>query len=91
MLANASYFSDGSSGLKLIKPEFNTPVEAVIIHAFVLMVPTLVSIFRYEPDQFISFTIVFRLTGIFLLYCAKRVPYPSLTNPSPSPLFLKFR
>ena len=71
MPANASYFSDGSSGLKLIKPEFSTPVEAVIIHAFVLMVPKLVSIFRYEPDQFISFTIVFELTEYFFYIVLK--------------------
>ena len=53
--------------VKLIKPEFNTPVEAVIIHALALIVPRLVSILRIGPDQFISFTIVFKLTGRFFL------------------------
>ena len=65
--ANASYFSSGNNGLKLIKPEFNTPVEAVIIQALALIVPRLVSILRFGPDQFISFAIVFKLTGRFFL------------------------
>ena len=65
--ANASYFSSGNNGLKLIKSEFNTPVEAVTMQALALIVPRLVSILRFGPDQFISFTIVFKITGRFFL------------------------
>ena len=65
--SKASYFIFGRAGVNFILPEPNTPCETVTIQAFALIVPSFVSTFTPLPSHFISFAIVFTLTGTSFL------------------------